>query len=104
MQTRLLVAAVLATTMQATLATDNAYWENVEASFARQMPVQDAATSEPAWASADGSFERMLAHEPYAGPVAATVVLGSKDPVEERLHELARGFSPRPELLAEKRD
>jgi plasmid stabilization system protein ParE len=38
------------------------------------------------WTNVDASFANMLSHEPYSGPTAVTVARGAKDPVELALH------------------
>lgn len=67
-------AAVVAVALAAAVAADpgaaNAYWTNVDASFAT-----------------------MLSHEPYYGPTAVTVARGAKDPVELALHWREPGTS-----------
>ena len=67
MKTRILAAALIAALAQPALAASGAYWNNV-----------------------DGSFERMLSHQPYAGPTQVNVVLGEIDPVEASLHASLR--------------
>ena len=67
MKTRILAAALIAALAQPALAASGAYWNNV-----------------------DGSFERMLNHQPYAGPTQVSVVLGEIDPVEASLHATMR--------------
>ncbi len=42
--------------------------------------------SDAYWTNVDASFANMLSHEPYNGPTAVTIARGEKDPVEMALH------------------
>jgi hypothetical protein len=58
----------------------------IAASFSVAAVAADQGTNDAYWTNVDASFANMLSHEPYYGPTAVTVARGEKDPVELALH------------------
>lgn len=92
MKTRYILPLLIAAIAQGTaLASDNSYWNNVDTSMQRMVHGDRYMDY---WSNVDESFARLFSHEPYTGPVAATVQRGIADPVETLLHAMGRGETP----------